>query len=265
MPSNDLKIALLPLDIIPFDPKTNLQLLTERLNMIDSDTDLIVLPETFTSGFAPDKELLTSIAETDSGPTITALKQWASDNKKAIWGTFIAIDPEGNLFNRGFMIDDCGNTTFYNKRHLFSYGGENRIITAGIDLAPIISYRSWNIRMAICYDLRFPVANRAIANNYDILIVPANWAASRSYPWNQLLIARAIENQVFVMGCNRTGEDHYGSYNASDTIALDNWGKDISDRRADGTVYATLNAEKFNADRNRFTPWRDADNFTILK
>ena len=117
--------------------------------------------------------------------------------------------------------------------------------------------------MSICYDLRFPVWNRARKNDYDILIVPTNWAASRSYPWNQLLIARAIENQICVMGCNRTGTDHYGNYNLTDTIALDNWGKDISDRRSDGTVYATLSAEKFNNDRRRFAPWRDADDFTI--
>ena len=263
MPSRDLKIALIPLDIIAFNPKANIEQLLSRLDSIDKDTDLIVVPETFTSGFTPDRAILSSIAEPDNGPTITALRNWASANQKAIWGTTIACDETGNIYNRGFMIDDNGSVQFYDKRHLFSYGGENEIMTAGTHRPPTINYRSWNLRMSICYDLRFPVWNRARKNDYDILIVPANWAASRSYPWNQLLIARAIENQICVMGCNRTGTDHYGNYNPTDTIALDNWGKDISDRRSDGTVYATLSAEKFNNDRRRFAPWRDADDFTI--
>lgn len=264
MPSRDLKIAMLPLDIVAFDPKANIEQLLNRLDTVDSDTDLIIVPETFTSGFTPDRPTLLSIAETNDGPTMSCLREWASKHRKAIWGTFIATDSNEKLYNRGFMIDDDGSIQFYDKHHLFSYGGEDKIMTAGTDQAPIINYRGWNLRMAICYDLRFPIWNRARANDYDVLIVPANWAASRSYPWNQLLIARAIENQTFVMGCNRAGHDHYGHYNLTDTVALDNWGKEISDRRDDGTVYATLNAEKFNTDRLRFTPWRDADNFTFL-
>jgi hypothetical protein len=107
------------------------------------------------------------------------------------------------------------------------------------------------------------VWNRAIANNYDVLIVPANWAHSRYYAWKQMLIARAIENQTYVMGCNREGFDLYGDYNRYDSCAFNYWGKDMADKRQDGTIYAVLDAEQFNTDRQRFAPWHDADSFTL--
>lgn len=262
-PSRDLKIALLPLDIVPMDPTANLAATLRTLDELDNDTDLAVVPEMFTSGYAPDHAKLKAVAEPNSGPTISRLQEWAKENNKAVWGTFVAIEPDGSLYNRGFMIDDKGSAIFYDKHHLFSLGGENKILTAGRELSPIVSYRSWNLRMAICYDLRFPVALRSQANNYDALIVPANWPASRSFPWHQLMVARAIENQVYVAGCNRRGDDHYGTYEPTQTIVLNHWGKEISDRRDNGIVYAILQADKFNSDRAHFAPWRDADNFKI--
>lgn len=262
MPLQDLKIALIPLNIVPFDPKANLDNLFKRLATIEPDTDIVVVPEMFSTGFTPDKSLLARIAEPSDGPTMTALRHWASENHTAIWGTFIATD-DSRFFNRGFMIDDEGQPTFYDKHHLFSYGGENEVLTAGSQLPPIVSYRTWNLRMAICYDLRFPVWNRARRNDYDVLIVPANWPTKRFYPWKHLLIARAIENQTFVVGCNREGSDFYGEYNCGESLVFNNWGKDVADRRDDGTIYATLNAAQFSTDRHRFAPWRDADNFTI--
>lgn len=262
-PDRNLKIALLPLDIVAFDPEANMTETLRLLDSLDSDTDLAVLPEMFTSGYAPDLHLMKSIAEPDSGQTITRLRQWSKENGKALWGTFVATEPDGSLYNRGFMIDDLGDALFYDKRHLFSLGGENKILTAGKDLSPIVSYRGWNLRMAICYDLRFPVALRSRANDYDALIVPANWPAKRSFPWHQLLIARAIENQVYALGCNRRGADHYGDYDPEQTIALNHWGKEISDRRDNGIIYAVLEADKFNSDRSHFAPWRDADDFSI--
>lgn len=263
MPSRDLKIALLPLDIISHDSEANLQAAFQRMEILDSDTDLVVLPEMFNTGFTPDPGQLALNAQTNDGPLIRALREKAREKHLAIWGGFTAVEG-GNYFNRGFMIDDCGNACFYDKRHLFSYGGESSVLTPGMTLAPIISYRTWNLKMSICYDIRFPVWNRSRANEYDVLIVPANWAHARFFAWEHMLIARAIENQAFVIGCNREGSDIYGQYRRGDSQAFNNWGDDIADRRDDGTLYAILNAEQFNTGRKRFAPWRDADDFKLI-
>jgi predicted amidohydrolase len=262
MPSQNLKIAAIPLDIVAHDSEANLAAAIERLNNLDKDTDLAVLPEMFNTGFTPDIRQLESNAQPDDGALITELRSQARQRGIAIWGGFTAIDG-GNYYNRGFMIDDKGEATFYDKRHLFSYGGESKVLTPGMKEAPIVAYRSWNLKMAICYDIRFPVWNRARANNYDVLIVPANWAHARFFAWKQMLLARAIENQAFVVGCNREGNDIYGEYRRGDSQAFNNWGDDIADRRDDGTMYATLHAEQFNIDRQRFAPWRDADDFKL--
>mgnify|MGYP001108941156 CR=1 FL=1 len=263
MPDRNLKIALIPIDIQLGKTEENLITAKKLTDRVDSDTDLIVLPEMFNTGFTSDVKLLKSIAEPNDGHTISTLRTWASEKQTAIWGGFTAVD-NGRYYNRGFMIDDKGNVVFYNKRHLFRYGGESRILTAGNEKSPVINYKSWNLKMSICYDLRFPVWNRAVANNYDVLIVPANWAHARVFAWKHLLIARAIENQAFVLGCNREGSDVYGHYPAGDSFAFNNWGDDIADTRADGTIYATLDADTFRADRERFAPWRDADKFDLL-
>ncbi|MCM1292122.1 MAG: hypothetical protein NC111_00165 [Bacteroides sp.] len=262
MPDRNLKVALIPLDIVAFDPKANVDILKQRLATIDKDTDLIVVPEMFTSGYTPDFNIVARIAERPEKAVIPTLVRWCRDNKKALWGTLTATDGDG-FVNRGFMIDDLGRVSHYDKRHLFSYGGEDKTLRPGRLPSPTIEYRSWRIRMAICYDIRFPVWNRARMKDYDALIVPANWAHTRAYAWHQMLIARAIENQIYVLGCNRTGSDFYGSYNADDTVAYDDWGKPTGRRAADGTLYVELDAKKLNADRDRFTPWADADNFII--
>lgn len=263
MPQRNIKIALLPIDIIPFNPEANLDMVNSRLADLDSDTDLVVLPETFTTGFTPRTDILQEISEDDSGNTVRRLKEMSNERNVALWGSYMATDGDGHFFNRGFMIAPGEEPLFYNKRHLFSHGGESRVLTHGTELAPIVEFRTWRLKMSICYDIRFPVWNRAIANNYDVLIVPANWAHSRYYAWKQMLIARAIENQTYVMGCNREGFDLYGDYNRYDSCAFNYWGKDMADKRQDGTIYAVLDAEQFNTDRQRFAPWHDADTFTL--
>lgn len=261
-PVTDLKVALLPHDIVAYDIKANLDIVGSRISDLEPDTDLVVLPEMFSTGFTPLPEVLCRIAEPNDGPTITTVVQWAMQYNVHIWGSFTAGE-HNNYFNRGFMANPDGEIRFYDKRHLFSYGGESRVLTPGNSLAPIINVNGWNVKMAICYDIRFPVWNRARGNDYDILVVPANWVQSRFFAWKHLLIARAIENQCFVLGCNREGVDVYGEYRRGDSMILNNWGDDISDHRSDGTAYSILNAEKFNIDRLKFAPWRDADDFQL--
>ncbi len=262
MPDRNLKIAIFPIAIHEGDADANLKEVEQRIRTFDDDTDMIVLPEMFNTGFTSDSVLLARYAETNDGRTITALRHFASKHRIAIWGGFTANE-NGLYYNRGFMIDDGGGVSFYDKRHLFRYGGESDILTPGCELSPIISYRSWKLKMSLCYDIRFPVWNRAIANDYDVLVVPANWVHSRFFAWKHLLIARAIENQCFVIGCNREGADAYGIYREGDSMALNNWGDNISDTRADGIIYASLDYKTFVNDRERFSPWRDADVFNL--
>ncbi len=263
MPLQDLKVALIPLDIVPFDTKANLDTAINRIDRLEPDTALCVLPEMFNSGFVLNKEQMLKIAEPKDGLIITTLKAKAIQKRIAICGSFTAIENDC-LYNCGFIINDNGDTTFYNKRHLFSYGGEDTVLTAGKAEAPIANYRSWNLKLAICYDIRFPIWTRTHANDYDLLIVPANWPHSRFFAWKHLLIARAIENQAYVLGCNCEGNNSYGNYQRGDSQAFDFLGGDIAEHCNDGTIYATLSAERLNSGRQRFSPWRDADKFNII-
>lgn len=261
-----LNIGLIPLDIEPMDAEANVAEVCRRIESLPENTDLIVLPEMFSTGFTAEEEALRSVAENTDGPTISVLRKCAIARNAAICGSIIANDEEGRFFNQGFIIDpDSDDISYYRKRHLFRYGGESRIFTAGDQLAPTVEFRSWKLKMSLCYDIRFPVWNRNVDCDYDVLIVPANWAHSRFYAWKHLLIARAIENQCYVLGCNREGEDIYGSYERGDTLAFDYWGKSIGETMADGTLLARIDREALLASRDRFSPWRDADTFTIVR
>lgn len=263
MPERNLKVALIPLDITSLDVAGNLQETERKLSSITTDTDLVVLPEMFTSGFVDDASLMTSVAEPDDGRTLSAVRFWSARFGFAIWGSFVGRAGEG-IANRGFMMEPDGSCRFYDKRHLFSMGGEAQIFTPGKEMAPVVSFRGWNLRMAICYDLRFPVWNRNVALAYDALIVPANWPHARAFAWQHLLIGRAVENQAYVVGCNRTGVDLYGEYFPEDSWAFNHWGQDISSLQPDGTVYCIFDAAKLNKARDGFPVWRDADSFELL-
>lgn len=263
MPEQNLRVALLPHEIIRGDVAANLNVVESRIGSIAPDTDLIVLPEMFNSGYTNDTALLHANAETSDGPTMTAVRKWCETSGAAIWGGFTARDGD-NYFNRGFMVMPGSEPIFYDKRHLFRAGGEQLILTQGMKEAPIVNYRTWNLKMSICYDIRFPVWNRNVANAYDALIVPANWAHSRVFAWKHMLIARAVENQAYVAGCNCEGSDQFGDYPRGDSFIFNNWGDDVAERTPDGIVYATFDAERLNRDRQRFSPWRDADDFKLI-
>ncbi len=262
MAVKNLRVAMVPLDINKDDKLYNLQQVDERLSGIEPGTDLVVLPELFTTGFSQDADTLMAAAETNSGQTMRSVAEWARRGGFAIWGSFLARTGT-SLYNRGFMIEPSGDEMFYDKSHLFTLGGEDKLLKKGEGLSPVVRYRGWNLRMAICYDLRFPVWLRNKGLKYDALIVPANWPEKRQYPWRQLLIARAIENQCYVLGVNREGADEFGEYPRGMAMAFDHWGRETGERRPDGTVYVTLEAEKLDHDRERFAPWRDADDFEL--
>lgn len=262
MANNNLKVAIIPYDITWGDKEENLLSVAELLRKIDKDTDLVVLPEMFSTGFITDNVLVANLAESNSGKTIESIHRWASFFNFAICGTFIASTATG-YYNRAFFIEPSGDETFYDKGHLFSLGGESMIYQRGLSKSPIVRYRGWNIRMIICYDLRFPAWCRSMNNDYDLLIVPANWPESRSYPWNQLLIARAIENQSYVIGANRSGRDDFGTYLQQDSVVIDHKGQRVSQDK-DGIIYAELSKDKLNQFREKFPVWKDADDFQLM-
>lgn len=268
MADRNLKVALVPLDIVFGNPQANIKALEERLATIDSDTDLVVVPEMFSTGYTTERDTLRGMAEEPDGPALTAVRELSGHYGFAIAGAYLArennSDKKGDrVVNRGFFVTPTGETYFYDKHHLFRAGGEHELIERGTEQSPVIEFRSWRIKMAVCYDIRFPVWNRNRNLEYDLLIVPANWAHAREYAWRHMLIARAIENQIYVAGCNREGEDAYGVYERGDSFIFNHWGKEIGERREDGTVVGLLEADRLTKDRKRFSPWKDADDFTL--
>lgn len=258
--STSLRVAALPLDIVWADKDANLAALHSALKSLPAGTDLLVLPELFSTGYVNDVQLLGDLAETNGGPTVKRLAEIAREHNCAVAGSFLARTASG-VYNRGFFIEPSGDETFYDKRHLFSLSDESKILNPGLHRMPVVRFRGWNIALIVCYDLRFPVWCRSIDEAYDALIVPANWPRARGYAWTHLLIARAIENQAAVIGANRGGSDNYGTYDGLTQI-FDSMGKPVG--AAEGPfVAADLSLNQIKEWRKRFPVSRDADSINI--
>lgn len=260
---SNLNICLFPQEILWGDKENNLDTLARTIQTVHPDTDIIVVPEMFSTGFIThDKEEVRKFAERNTGETVDFLMKLARKYNKAIAGTFIA-DSGGSLFNRAFFIEPDGETTFADKRHLFRMGGEEKVFSSGFERMRV-RFRGWNISMVVCYDIRFPVWCRNVNNEYDLLIAVANWPKARVDAWNTLLKARAMENLAYVVGVNCKGKDMLGYEYDGSSAAFDFRGKDITMRHPDSEVaYASLSRDKLIAFRNRFPAWQDADNFSI--
>lgn len=254
-----LKVAVISLDIKGGEKQTNISEFCNTVDRVDADTDLIVLPELFSTGFTSNKQLLADLAESNGGETMALVHEIARKRNAAIAGSFLA-KTAGHIYNRAFFVEPSGDETFYDKRHLFSMGSESKCLDGGTDVLPIIRFRGWNIGLIVCYDLRFPAWCRNKACGYDLLVVPANWPNSREYAWLHLLKARAIENQSYVIGANRSGEDKFGNYDGM-TLALDYCGKLIQPRCDGEIIYAELDKASLDKWRVEFPVWRDADDF----
>lgn len=258
-----LKIVALQQDIVQGNKEENLITTAHNLNRLDRDTDVVVIPELFSTGFIEDPELASRIAEGDDGHTMDAVARWAEYFNFAICGSHLATDGR-TFYNRAFFIEPSGDRTFYDKRHLFSLSGESRLYKAGDSESKVVRFRGWNFKVFVCYDLRFPVWCRKHENEYDVLLFPSNWAHSRIYQYKQLLIARAIENNAIVVGCNRIGQDAYGDYPPGDSAIYDLRGHEAGTTDAHGNLVATFDYDEFSQRRARFATWRDADDFRIL-
>ncbi|MDE5555254.1 MAG: nitrilase family protein, partial [Muribaculaceae bacterium] len=254
----------LSLDIDPRDKEKNLNGLEQLMTSLEADTDVVVLPELFSTGFTSNGERLRDMAETNGGDTMARLHRLASHHNVAIAGSFLA-KTASRIYNRGFFIEPSGDASFYDKRHLFSMSSESSLLSQGDKHLSAVRFRGWNIAVAVCYDLRFPVWCRNSDLGYDVLLVVANWPSSREYAWRHLLIARAIENQAYVIGVDRSGEDKFGNYDDM-TLAADYCGKELSlksDAASPLISYVTLDRNALDRWREDFTAWKDADSFSL--
>lgn len=260
-----LKIAIVSLDIAWADRDENLSKVKEALKLLPYDTDIVVLPELFSTGFVVDTATISNIAETNNGNTVKTLCELAYQHRVAIAGSFLAGDGD-NYFNRGFFIEPSGENVFYDKAHLFSLSQENKIYNHGCRHYPVVRFRGWNIALVICFDLRFPAWCRAINSNYDIMLVPANWPQSRKYAWEHLLIARAIENQAIYVGADRSGSDDFGTYDNMSLI-FDGLGKPIAmkhlhnDNHSLNITIAEVDKEHLEESRTKLPFQSDSDTF----
>ena len=248
-------------DIIFWADKTaNLEKTEDQLALLAGQTDLVVLPEMFTTGFCTGK---IQLAETMDGKTVQTLKHWAEKYKLAITGSFIATE-NGKYYNRAFFVFPNGKIETADKRHLFSMGGEHNHFLAG-DKRLMVNYCGFNICVLVCFDVRFPVWARNVDNEYDLLVYVANFPERRIFDWDILLQARAIENQAYVCGVNRVGVDGLGiGYNGHSTL-IDFKANTILHFPENATFIQTfdLQQEPLQRYRQKFAVWKDADKFDI--
>ena len=256
-----MKITLIQ-DTIHWANKTaNLQKIEKQLAELAGKTNLVVLPEMFTTGFCTDQ---LELAETMEGETVRTLQKWAQTYNLAITGSFIANEND-KIFNRGFFVFPDGKIETADKRHLFSIGGEDLYFSTGAKKL-IINYCGFNIRLLVCYDVRFPVWARNVNNEYDLLIYVANFPKSRINNWDILLQARAVENQAYVCGVNCVGTDGLGiDYNGHSTL-LDFKATPLLSFPENETSIQTyeLNREPLLKFREKSAFWKDADKFEII-
>lgn len=263
-PLPDLRVALFPLNIKWGDKEANIQAVEAKAQALAGSTDILILPETFSTGFPSglDAGAVIAMAETSEGPTMTAVARVAKSTGMAICGSFVAREGD-TLRNRAFFVEPDGQRTFADKRHLFSMAGEHNVFTAGTGRMSL-NYKGWNIAMIVCYDLRFPVWIRNVHNDYDLLISVACWPDVRVDVWNKLLYARAIENEAFVCGVDCAGIDHQGFNYDGSSLAIDFKGKNVGLPDAElGIIRATFSQERLRKFREKFPAWRDADAFRL--
>jgi omega-amidase len=201
MTQKTLQIALLQLDLVWENPQVNREKIDQFLSQIPKETDIVFLPEMFTTGFSMNVE---ELAETMEGETIQWMRARCKNFQLALCGSLIIVE-DGQYFNRLVFVDPSGEIYYYNKRHLFTMSGEENKFVPGTKRL-VVNYKGWRICPLICYDLRFPIWSRN-RNEYDLLVYLANWPKARNELWNTLLKARAIENQAYVAGANRIGVD----------------------------------------------------------
>lgn len=233
----------------------------EELIKSQLGADVYVLPEMFTTGFCMEPE---RIAEPMEGPTLQWMRRVASETDAAIVGSVATIAPDGGYKNRMYFVEPDGKVTYYDKRHLFSYSGEDKHYKAGKERV-IVEFRSVRFFLQVCYDLRFPVFGRN-CDDYDVALYVANWPDKRRMAWDILLRARAIENQAVVIGVNRIGNDPICNYDGG-TVAIDFFGFVAArcDDNAEQAVTYEVKMDELRQYRNKFPSLTDSDDFSLIE
>ncbi len=259
---NNLKITIIQSNLHWENIDKNLEMFAQKISSVTEETDLIVLPEMFTTGFSMQPQKL---AEQMNGKTLIWLKQQAEKKQCVVTGSFIC-EENGKYYNRIVWMKPDGTYSVYDKRHLFSMAEEDKHYTAG-DKKIIEEIKGWKICPLVCYDLRFPVWSRNTnKNRYDVLIYIANWPERRAYPWKTLLLARAIENQSYVVGLNRVGNDGNEIYHSGDSAIVNAKGEIISTIKPheEKTETITLEYKDLEDFKKQFPVMDDADEFNLL-
>jgi len=256
---NELKVTIIQADLVWENAIQNRLNFERKILALKEPTDLIVLPEMFTTGFAMQPKHL---AEKMDGDTVSWMLQLAKEKNSAICGSII-ITENDLYYNRYLFATPSGEIHHYNKRHLFSLAGEHERYQND-NQQVIIEYKGWRICPLVCYDLRFPVWSRN-TSNYDVLIYVANWPKPRVTAWNTLLKARAIENMSYVVGVNRVGTDANGHEYTGNSIVLDELGNEMTPlaENTEVSLTTTLSKEKLLASRTKFNFLGDQDTFEI--
>ena len=260
--TRDLRVTLVQADLLWHDPEGNRRKFSRLMEPVTGKTDVIVLPEMFTTGFTMAAQ---KVAEPVDGPTMAWLRECAARTDAAVTGSIVVWDG-GRYFNRLIWMHPDGNSWTYDKRHLFRMAHEQEHYSAGSQRL-VVPWRGWRVSPLVCYDLRFPVWSRNRIGTdlgYELLIYVANWPERRRYAWQTLLQARAIENLCYCIGVNRVGQDGEGVAYTGDSTALDYLGQAMTSVAQEELVTTvTLNRGQLEAFRTRFPAHLDADSFDI--
>ncbi len=266
-----LTITLIQTNLHWEDKKANLSMLSKKIDSIKERTEVVILPEMFSTGFSMNPETL---AEEMNGETVEWMKKISAEKNIILTGS-IMVKEDKKYFNRLIWMLPDGNYGYYDKRHLFAYGNEHTHFSSG-NKRLIASVKGWKINLMVCYDLRFPVWSRQspipglpkteedAKFEYDILIYIANWPQKRNHAWKTLLQARAIENQCYVLGVNRIGDDGNEVHYSGDSMIIDPFGEILYQKEDEDAIFTyTLQKENLTEARDKFPFWKDAESFII--
>lgn len=253
-----LKVALVQSDLVWEDKAANLKLLAKQLEAVQEAVDLVLLPEMFTTCFTMNVAHTWSDME---GAEVAWMQEQAQKLNTTLGGS-LHIKEDGKHYNRFLLVNAEGILATYDKRHLFALAGEDEHYTAGLAHTDV-QLGDWKIRLQICYDLRFPVWARN-NSDYDLLVYVANWPEKRAFAWQQLLIARAIENQAYVVGVNRIGTDGLGTHYDGRSAVIDPMGETLWSKKDEAAVaIISLDLAYLRELRIKLPFWRDRDDFNL--
>ncbi len=261
---SSLTISIIQSELFWEDKQANLSMFETKIMGIQERTEIVVLPEMFSTGFSMRPRQL---AESMDGETVNWMKKIAAAKKIILTGSVIITENE-RFYNRLLWVLPNGDLGFYDKRHRFAFAGEDKEYTAG-NKRLMAHVKGWKINLQVCYDLRFPVWARQQPGDtmeYDALLYVANWPERRSTAWKTLLTARAIENQCYVIGVNRVGNDGNNIYHAGDSMVIDALGNILFHKTGEEAIHTiVLQKEPLQEIREKFPFWKDADDFKIMQ